>query len=156
MRWIPGIVILGGFLLPLAYFLFSARRNKKKFVRGKSPLSDEEFVNALGLDGITREIAVHVRRYIADHISVPKELLHPGDMMINIKACFWGDWNHDAVYRAIEDFWRGKGKEIRIHPKLMRRLYKVTCSIRNSKFSDYMHAIINEYEGYIEENSEAG
>ena len=153
MEHIIVITIVGSFFVWLVYFVLSTRLSRKRLMRKKSPVSDEEFVDTLGLDGITRDIAVQVRRYIADHISVPKELLHPGDLISSIKACFWEDWNHDAVYMAIEDFWRLKGKEIRLHPRFMNMLHRICYCTRNAKFSDYIRAIVNEYEGYIEESS---
>ena len=112
-------------------------------------MTDNAFADRLSIDDDHRELVIHLRKEIADLISVPKELLHPDDPMSTIKACYWADWEHEIILLSIKDFWDMNGKSININWDFMSRLHEVRCKTRNATLSHYIRTAVTEYEDFI-------
>jgi len=150
MEWIVLPFLFVCFLGLIPFLCKLADFHRKRFVAGKPKMSDEEFCRKLGLEGIDCDIALWLRKDIAERISVSKELLHPDDPMRKIKACYWFDWEHEATYMAIEDFFSKRSEEVFISLDFMTRLHEVGCLNKSAKLADYIKTAVTEYQAYIE------
>jgi hypothetical protein len=76
------VAIVSVLLITLLVSLKSQRRKRLDFEERFPPISDEEFVSRCA-PGTNREIALKVRRIVADQLGVEYERIYPSSSFVN-------------------------------------------------------------------------
>lgn len=72
----PDLVVAAGFVAVVTVLIVIAKRNRAAFKERFPPISDAEFL-ALCKPGTDPEVALKVRRLVADHFAIEYERVHP-------------------------------------------------------------------------------
>ncbi len=74
------VALLAILLLPTLIEKRRSKRRRGEFLRGRTPVSDDDFTRALGLaNEVDCRLASAIRRAVALQLKVPAEMIHPTD-----------------------------------------------------------------------------
>ena len=80
------LVILILLIVAVGFGLVCGAAERKKFESRFPPISDDEFVELCG-PGTNRDVALRVRRIVADQLGVEYDRIHPSSSFVNDLGC---------------------------------------------------------------------
>ncbi len=97
--------VLAALALILALAARRTRQERERFLAGRAPLADGDFLRELGAAGDYARFCRIVRAGLATDCGVPPEALAPPDRVRDLeRLCFDGFYLHEALFALEEEF----------------------------------------------------